>query len=63
MSALSELRDRVSGLENRVAIMENALVKLLDRPNVQDLSTEMIKVSEEDSDIETRTLIGFKPSK
>ena len=63
MSALSELREKVSDLENRIVILEHALVKLLERPNMQDHSIDMVRVDEDDAEIETRTPIGYKPRK
>lgn len=66
MSNISELREQVTLLNNEVAelhtrleIVEKLLLDTIKRANIQDLSTEMIRV-EDDDDFETRTLIGFK---
>lgn len=64
MSALSELRERVAELENRLDTVEKILLRIVsDKQNIQDHSIDMVKVDEDDSEIETRTRIGYKPSK
>ena len=62
MSNISELREQVAELHTRLEIVEKLLLDTIKRANVQDLSTEMVRVEEEE-DLEMRTLIGFKQNK
>lgn len=54
MSNLSELREQVEELTNRVAILESALVKPLDKGGIQEFHSERHEVGE------VRTPIGYK---
>jgi hypothetical protein len=66
MSAVSELREQVAlqgreieELHTRLEIVEKLLLDYVKRVNIQDLSTELIRVEDED-DFENRTPIGYK---
>ena len=62
MSRIAELTQEVNDLQNRVTILESALVRLLEKTNIQDLSSDMIRVEDSD-DFEARTRIGYKPTR
>ncbi len=59
MSNISELREQVAELHTRLEIVEKLLLDYVKRVNIQDLSTELIRVEDED-DFENRTPIGYK---
>ena len=59
MSNISELRERIAELEARLVIVEAELFRSDKKPQIQDLSSDMIRVEEQD-DFETRTRIGYK---
>lgn len=57
MSALSELRERVDDLENRVSILEKILLDFMEGKGVKNYHSDLREVED------PRTPIGFKPNK
>ena len=53
------MRPTIKELEHRIIILETIVATLIDKTNVQDLSSPMVAVPE-DEGTEMRTLIGFK---
>ena len=63
MSNISELIDQVFKLEKRIECIENLFKELTEKTHITDHSIDMVKVDEDDAEIETRTPIGYKPRK